>query len=317
MTEKKQRDQKEQKVPEAFRELANALIDFITLISSQNLEERDQYIKELALVMKRMAKTPPPSDELVGFREMARMKFKKGAITQWMNSKKFTIAGGSDSLKVDAYLHQVSDYLALHYSELKPFYETLKLAQNRRKDFRFKMQKSSLRYIGEWCKKLSQLELIDRYHFNRDEVVVEIAEIHKATQFIMGYWLEVLLRSKVAELLRKHLQHIQNFDFLSQTGVMRPDGKNTEIDLLLMVNQKFFWFECKSGNIASYYQKFASQREFLGLDPAQSFLVCQEADPNKSLHVMKVSGMNSLYATELVEQLEKYIFEPLLSHTIS
>jgi hypothetical protein len=158
---------------------------------------------------------------------------------------------------------------------------------------------------------LHQIKLIDGFQQSENEIFVEIAEIHKATHFIQGYWLEILLRSTVARLMTEYLPAVQTFDLLSQVGIQLPDGQRTEIDLLLMVNREVFWFECKSGTLGDYYGRFERQGGMMNLDERHSFLVYPEANPNMATHLRVRSRMSFLTATGLKDQLEDKIFKML------
>ncbi|MBK9961549.1 MAG: hypothetical protein IPP06_09565 [Saprospiraceae bacterium] len=102
---------------------------------------------------------------------------------------------------------------------------------------------------------------MDKFSEDRsNNLEIEIAEIHDATMFIYGHWLEILLRSKLASLLHKNLDRLESFDLLSQVVILKPDGTNSELDLLLMINERVYWFECKSGVIKDYFENLKNTR---------------------------------------------------------
>lgn len=295
----------------SVRQLADALDLLANLIEQQKNKEAVNFLKEFALILNRRLPGTSENPEMVQDRKMIRDKFEKGFLNQWLSKRNIIAAGGSGSLKVDAYLSEASHFLARHYQELKPFYQQLKIHSNRRKDFRSKVHLSSIEYIQKWCDMLHEFKLIDGYKKTGSEFFVEIAEIHKATHFIQGYWLEVLLRSTVSQLMAQYLHSIDHFDLLSQLGIQLPDGQRSEIDLLLMINGEVYWFECKSGTLGEYYEKFSRQGGLMNLDERSSFLVYPEANPNMATHLRVQSKMSFLTATGLKEQLEENIFKPL------
>jgi len=214
-----------------------------------------------------------------------------------------------ENLKVDDYLFAAVEYLADHYQHLHAFYKQLKYHQNIRKNFTHHTSANSISYIKKWCTMLQQHHLIDAFKIENENIYIDIAEVHNATYFIYGYWLELLLRREIAQLLHQHLSHIQSFDIISQASVMLPDKQLTELDLLLMVNNQVYWFECKSGTIQTYYEKFNQHRKIMKLDAQHAFLIIPHRDANIALQTQKRSGMTTLYGIELEQQLQEIIFK--------
>ena len=108
--------------------------------------------------------------------------------------------------------------------------------------------------------------------------------------------------------MRKNIDKISSFDIMAQVEVQTPDRKTSELDLLLMINEKIYWFECKSGQIgAKYYNLFKKHKKYLQLPELQSFLLVPEMNLNQAEAVKQRSGMTLLYATQLENQLNKQI----------
>ncbi len=239
-------------------------------------------------------------------------KHKKGFIKNWLLKKDISVGKGIENLKVDKKLYEVADYLADHYLELEDFYKKLKQHQGLKKDFVFRTSKRSVLYIRKWVIMLFQNKIIDAYKFlDNEHIDIDIKKIHHATWFIQGLWLEIFLRRELAQLMRENLSHINTFDILAQAQLVFPDGFSSEIDLLLMLNNKIFWFECKSGNIGTHYKKFQRQKKLMKLPMKQSFLVMPDMDPNRDLAVKNQAYMTPLHADNIRNELKNYIFDKL------
>ena len=187
---------------------------------------------------------------------LGKQKYQKDYLKNWLAKKGIKPSKGDSNLKTNQKLEQAAEYLAENYTKLKEFYESLKRSQNVRIDFSFSSIKGASAYILVWGKLLKELRVIDNIENAHGKFKVEIAELKDATAFINGYWLEILLKTSIADYLKNNLGSIQNFDVLTQLHLSKPHGGMAEFDLLLMINLKVFWFECKSGDIGKYYERF-------------------------------------------------------------
>ena len=198
---------------------------------------------------------------------------------------------------------------------LEDFYKQLKRHQGLKKDFVFKTPRRSVLYIRKWVMMLFQNKIIDAYKFlDNEHIDVDIKQIHDATWFIQGFWLEIFLRSELAQLMRAYLPHIKTFDILAQAHLVLPGDFSSEIDLLLMLNDKVYWFECKSGNIGEYYKKFKKEKHLMKLPMNHSFLVMPDMDANRDLAVKKQAEMTPLHADNINKELKKHIFDKLTTN---
>lgn len=302
----------------SLHELSDAIEQLALIVSQQNAADNDVHVKQLALIVKKFKDSTQLSGETLGETSSSkpsskaayiRATHKKGYLKNWLESQNLLVADSIDTLRADEYLFAAVDYLADHYQHLSDFYKKLKHSQSIRKNFTHRTAKKSISYIVKWCEILKKHQLIDKFSQHGDaEIFVDIAEIHEATSFIYGYWLEVLLRKEIALILNKNLHHIQSFDVMSQVSILKPDQQNTELDLMLMVNNQVYWFECKSGVISKYFEKFNEHRKLLQLTEKNAFLIIPQKDANIALHTRKRAGMTALYGTELESILPKILF---------
>lgn len=298
-----------QLLTQSLLELSEAIKKLADVLSIQSKADNEIHIRQFALIVNRFSQTAGQLQQPANLtNESVKKKHEKGYIVKWLKQKNIISVDSVDNLKADEYLHQAVDYLAEHYNHLKDFYKQLKYQQNIRKNFTHKTTQQSINYIQKWCNMLQQHQLIDRFELPNDsEIFVDIAEVHTATNFIYGYWLEVLLRREIAQWMHKNLDKIHSFDIVSQAHILKPDRTKSEIDLLLMLNQRIYWFECKSGIIKEYYAKFNEHRNLFHLNEKQSFLVIPHKDSNIALEARKRADMTTLFGTELELQLEESI----------
>ena len=289
-------------------ELSDAIEELALLLAKQKVTDREESVKKLHLLTRKIKKLQTGDDSL---KDKIVKKYKKGFINNYLNIRKIYNGKHINNLKVDQKLYQIADYLVDHYIGLEEFYKKLKYHQNIKRDFVAHTNKSSLAYIRKWSRMLHDNKIIDTFALlDQDKIDVDIAQVANATNYINGRWLEIFLRAELAKFMRQNINEISSFDIMAQVEVQLPDRKTSELDLLLMINGKIYWFECKSGQIGSkYYKIFRKHKEYLQLPEAQSFLLVPEMNLNQAEAVKKRSGMTLLYATQIEQQLKQYLLK--------
>jgi len=307
----KNKEMNNNQISKSLLELSDAIDQLALIIAQQKNIDNDLHVKQFAVIVNKFKDSTKKLDNNTeGFNTQVQNKHKKGFLQDWLQQKNIYIGKNTNNLKVDEKLYEVADFLADHYKHLKDFYSQLKRHQNVRTDFiNHTKNKQTIKYIRKWCNMLHKNKIIDTFEFlNQSSIDVDIAKIHEATYFINGYWLEILLRKEIALLMRKNINKINSFDILVQVELVKPNKKSTELDILLMINNKVFWFECKSGNIGKYYKIFEKHRKLLELNEKQSFIVVPTMQMHQEKAAKENSGMSLLYATNLENQLQKYLF---------
>jgi len=289
-------------------ELSDAIEELALLLAKQKVIDREESVKKLHLLTRKIKKLQTGDDSV---KDKIRKKYKKGFINDYLNNRKIYTGKHINNLKVDQKLYQIADYLVDHYISLEEFYKKLKHHQNIKRDFVAHTNKSSLAYIRKWSRMLHDNKIIDAFALlDQDKIDIDIAQVSNATNYINGRWLEIFLRAELAKFMRRNINKISSFDIMAQVEVQLPDRKTSELDLLLMINKKIYWFECKSGQIGSkYYKIFRKHKEYLQLPEAQSFLLVPEMNLNQAEAVKKRSGMTLLYATQIEQQLKQYLLK--------
>ena len=295
---------------QALIELSDAIEQLAVLLAKQKTTENQIGIKELAVVTRRFKQLGKElSKTQQTTRKTIQEKQRKGHLIKFLAEKGIYAGNYIDSLLTDKHLYNAADYLADHYRQLENFYKQLKRSQILKKDLTLKANSIHIEYIKKWSEILHKNKLIDGYvSYNNNRMEIDIAEIHRATKFINGYWLEVFLRSEISQFFRKNLDKIQSFDILAQVEVQMPDKKTSELDLLIMLNEQVYWFECKSGRVGKeYYSLFKKHRKYMQLPRTRSFLLVPDMNLNQAEALDKKAGMTLLYATQLPFQLKKIL----------
>ena len=207
------------KISKTLLLLAEALEQLALIIAQEEGQNKQEQVKQLEVIRQKIKKIETGDKEQL-YRQI-RQKHRKGYIKNWLVQKNIYTGKATDSLRVDNKLYQVADFLADHYRHLQDFYKQLKKHQVIKKDFVYKTPKQSIKYIRKWGKMLFENKIIDAFQFlDNEKIDVDIAEIHRTTYFINGYWLEIFLRRELAKLMRKHIDKIQSFDILAQAEIV-------------------------------------------------------------------------------------------------
>jgi hypothetical protein len=289
-------------------QLSDAIEELALLLAKEKVTDSNENIKNLHLITQKIKKLQNNRNNR---RQNILKKYKKGYIKKYLNVRNIYIGDYVDNLKVDKKLYKIADYLADHYMQLEDFYRQLKRHQNIKRDFIAHTNKSAIAYIRNWSRMLHENKIIDAFtELDKHKIDIDIATVADATMFINGLWLEIFLRAELAKFMRQNLNKINTFDIMAQVKVQLPDRKTSELDLLLMINEKIYWFECKSGQIGSkYYKIFQKHKEYLQLPTSQSFLLVPEMNYNQAQAVKQRSGMTLLYATQIEQQLKQYLLK--------
>lgn len=291
---------------QSLLELSDALEKLALALQQQKQTDAEARVRDFSVVVKKFTKavTPQVAEADARMRLLVKHKHRKNFLLHYLKQQKTEAHSSQNHLRVDNYLCQLTDYLVQHYDHLKDFYRQFKSHLARNANFNHVPRPRTQAYIRQWCNMLKQRQLIDSFSTRQQgDIFVDINEIHQAKNFINGQWLEIHLRAQVARYLRQHIEHIQCFDILSQVHIIKPNGEKSELDLLLMLNNKIYWFECKSGNLSDYYERFADHRKLLASPPERSFVVVPESNDVLALNLKTRSGMTTLAATEMPEKL--------------
>jgi hypothetical protein len=290
-------------------QLSDAIEELALLLAKQKVADKDESFKKLQLLTQKIKNLQNGNN--TDDKDKLKKKFRKGFIIEYLNKRNIYTGNHINNLHVDQKLYQIADYLVEHYIRLEEFYKTLKHYQNIKRDFITHTNKSAIGYIRNWSRMLHNNKIIDAFtELDRQKIDIDIASVSEATRFINGRWLEIFLRAELAQFMRQNLNKIQSFDIMAQVEVEMPDHKTSELDLLLMINEKIYWFECKSGQIGSrYYNLFKKHKKYLQLPEQQSFLLVPEMNLNQAEAVKQRSGMTLLYATQIEQQLKRYLIK--------
>jgi hypothetical protein len=292
-----------------LRELAEALEQLAVVIDEQKIADQNVHLQRLSVLVKRFNQ----ASDLLLKNEIAA-KHRKGFLLNFLHHHGIETGDYRTDLNADKSLLQVADFLAGNFGQLKEFYNRLKYQQGQGKDFRFSNAGAALRYIRSFCNMLQKHRLIDQFReLDHAHIEVEVSTVATAIGFVNGYWLEILLRGRLAQQLKTQLDGIRTFDLLTNCEIVKPDNTPSELDLLLMMNEAIFWFECKSGHIGGeYIERFAEHRRLLGLPRDHCYLLIPESNAGTVRNMREADAMKVMDTRDLDTHLAGIIGRALL-----
>jgi hypothetical protein len=118
------------------------------------------------------------------------------------------------------------------------------------------------------CSLFRQFGMIKEFRWNGRKLTGTVADM-QSSLFLRGVWLEYYLRA----FLRDHLDS-PDMEVLDRCVLIRPDGGNQELDVLLLASGELYWFEASTGKLLPHKRDTLSKTVgLLGLPPERCFLV--------------------------------------------
>ncbi|AEB10952.1 DUF1887 family protein [Marinithermus hydrothermalis] len=177
-------------------------------------------------------------------------------------------------------LARLALFLGDRYPTLTRVYEKLKQSLSTKRQFQLSLTDASQEEISnstQFCTSLKQYALLTSYHYKSEErrLRAKASTEGWVQNFLTGGWLESYVMQKIQKALRsKNLPH----EVARGLQVTLPNGDQTELDVLVLVQGRVFWFETKTGDFQAHIAKYSKLKKTLGLSAKESFLVLLGVD---------------------------------------
>ncbi|MFN3179885.1 MAG: hypothetical protein ACK41R_07055 [Thermus sp.] len=206
-------------------------------------------------------------------------------------------------------LTRLALFLGDRYSSLEKLYERLKQSLSTKRQFELSLSEATQEEIAnstQFCTMLKQYALLTSYHYKSEErrIRAKASTEGWVQNFLTGGWLE----RYVAERLRKFLRS-KNLPHEVAVGyqVTLPNGDSMELDVLLRVGERFFWFEAKTGDFQTHIAKYAGLKKVLGLSARESFLVLLGMDKARAKELSALHGLTVVNQANVVEIFQEVL----------
>ncbi|MDR1732364.1 MAG: hypothetical protein LBR61_09775 [Synergistaceae bacterium] len=188
-----------------------------------------------------------------------------------------------DESDLDPRHSEVAGFLGRYYTSIRPFYNKLKTTLNEGQEIEFSLigyQGREVTHTLNLCKMLLDVGFLATFTYRRApycRIVARINRVPAAINFLSGGWLEHYIRDRVLAILTTHPStRDMPFAFMKNPHILLPGDENFEFDFLLMVGEKVFWIEAKTGEYLEFLAKYDRVSKLMGLTRDTNLLVLAE-----------------------------------------
>ena len=204
-------------------------------------------------------------------------------------------------------LNRLALFLGDRYPSLERLYERLKQSLSTKRQFELSLAEASPEEIAnstQFCTLLKQYALLTSYRYKSEDRLLRAKASTEGwvQNFLTGGWLE----RYVAERLRKYLRS-KNLPHEVAVGyqVTLPGGEAMELDVLVRVGERFYWFEAKTGEFQAHIAKYAGLKKVLGLSQKESFLVLLGMDRARAKELSALHGLTVVNQANFLEAFQE------------
>ncbi|WP_198665499.1 hypothetical protein [Thermus sediminis] len=206
-------------------------------------------------------------------------------------------------------LTRLALFLGDRYPSLEKLYERLKQSLSTKRQFELSLSEAGQEEIAnstQFCTLLKGYALLTSYHYkSEDRRIRAKASTEGWVQgFLTGEWLERYVAERLKKLLRsKNLPHELALGY----QVALPGGEAVELDVLVRVGERTFWFEAKTGEFQAHIAKYAGLRKALGLSQRESFLVLLGMDKARAKELSALYGLTVVSQANFLEAFQEVL----------
>ncbi|GAA6762258.1 hypothetical protein Thermus77927_06690 [Thermus hydrothermalis] len=269
----------------------------------------------LAGEMWRLLKEPPPPKELPKPQEAPRpqepARAKKFAsIEEWLRGLGIQVVKKpQEDEEKEKVLTRLSLFLGDRYPSLEKLYERLKQSLSTKRQFELSLAEASQEEIAnstQFCTMLKQYAFLTSYHYKSEErrIRAKASTEGFVQNFLTGGWLERYVAERLRKFLRsKNLPHEVAMGY----QVTLPGGDAMELDVLVRVGDRVYWFEAKTGDFQAHIAKYAGLKKVLGLSARESFLVLLGMDKGRAKELSALHGLTVVNQANFVEAFQEVL----------
>jgi DNA-binding Lrp family transcriptional regulator len=212
-----------------------------------------------------------------------------------------------DESGLDPKLSEIADFLGRYFAWVRPFYTRLKATLNEGQEIEFSLigyRGRDVTHTLNFCKILQNAGFLATFTYRRAphyKVVARLNRTPAAINFLSGGWLEHYIRDRVVSILATHpATRDVPFAFMKNPRILLPGDEDFEFDFLLMVGEKIFWIEAKTGDYLEFLGKYERVSRLLGLTRDNNLLVLVDA-PNPDDRIASRYDLSFCHVDEFAE----------------
>lgn len=195
--------------------------------------------------------------------------------------------------KLALYIGEKYAYLSYFYTQLKrSFSKDQKLVVNLAS-----RSKEEITCTTQFCSRMSAYAFLSSYQYDKKNKMLYASPQRTGLviNFITGGWFEKFVYLSLCQLISNHQQ---SYKCVLNPQIVLQDGRDFELDILFLIDEKPFWVECKTGDYQAHVRKYSGMRSVLSIPKECSLLVIlgisnQLTQELTSLHDIYVANENN------------------------
>ncbi|WP_038043636.1 DUF1887 family protein [Thermus tengchongensis] len=254
-------------------------------------------------------KAQPPQPEPAKAQEAPKSK-KVASVEEWLKGLGIQVVKKpQEEEEKEKVLTRLALFLGDRYPSLEKLYERLKQSLSTKRQFELSLSEASQEEIAnstQFCTMLKQYALLTSYHYKSEErrIRAKASTEGWVQNFLTGGWLERYVAEKVRKFLRsKNLPHEVAVGY----QVALPNGDAMELDVLVRVGERVYWFETKTGDFQAHIAKYAGLKKVLGLSARESFLVLLGMDKTRAKELSALHGLTVVNQANFLEVFQEVL----------
>ncbi|GAA6735199.1 PDDEXK family nuclease [Thermus oshimai] len=234
-----------------------------------------------------------------------------GSLEEWLSGLGIQVVRRPEAQEEEKekVLTRLALFLGDRYPSLEKLYERLKQSLSTKRQFELSLAEASQEEIAnstQFCTLLKQYALLTSYHYKSEErrIRAKASTEGWVQNFLTGGWLERYVAEKLKKFLRsKNLPHEVAVGY----QVTLPGGEAMELDVLVRVGERFFWFEAKTGEFQAHIAKYAALKKTLGLSGRESFLVLLGMEKTRAKELSALHGLTVVNQANFLEAFQEVL----------
>lgn len=221
--------------------------------------------------------------------------------------------------KISPSIENLSEFMGQRYSKIKKLLDPIKRSVNTGMFINLDLRNASQEEVSTLChfgKALYDIAYLSEYRYLKSPRYMLSClpnRIPQAINFVNGKWLEIYIKKIILKFVEQ-VPGVKSYSILANPQIVLGNGDGFELDILLQIDDKYFWIEAKTGEYQNYVDRYSKMGAMLGIPEERRYLVLAEMNPGSAsqlntLFKMQVTDIEGFSGTFLNKLAEYYRIE--------